>query len=242
MTEAPMNIYQKIAKVRKMVEVLLKDKAGYNYKYVSDAQILSKVTAGMEKYGLLLIPAIVPSTLSVEPYTYNKVKFTKTGDKYDEPVNEIIVKADTIQTWVNIDNPVERIEVPWLMVGQQSDAAQAGGSGLSYARRYYLLHFFSISTVENDVDAWRSDQKTAEQAEGVEISNAIISQIDKIYMQHADDKTKKDKFVAELKKVILIDGKPGANWKLIKDPAMAAQALAVTKKIFNIKEKENEVE
>ena len=61
-------------------------------------------------------------------------------------------------------------------------------------------------------------------------------------MQHADDKTKRDTFVAELKTVILSDGKPGANWKLIKDPAMAAQALAVTKKIFNIKEKESEVE
>jgi hypothetical protein len=233
-----MNIYQKIAKVRKMVEVLQKDKAGFNYKYVSDAQILSKVTAGMGKYGLLLIPQIVPETLTVTPYSYTKVKFTKAGVQYDEPVNEIIVQADTTQIWVNIDDPEERIEVPWGMVGQQSDAAQSEGSALSYSRRYFLLHFFSVSTIENDVDAWRSDQKTAEQAEGVEISKSIIDEIDKIYARFVEDKTKRAKFAAELKKVIIIDGKPDANWKLIKDPAMAAQALAVTKKVFEIKEED----
>lgn len=238
MAEEQMNIYQKLAKIRKMVEVLQKDKSGFNYKYVSDSQILAKVTAGMEKYGLLLIPSIVPGTLTVEPYSYTKVKFTKAGVQYDESVNEILVQADTIQTWLNTDNPAERVDIPWLMVGQQSDAAQAGGSGLSYARRYFLIHFFSSSTLENDVDAWRSDQKTAGQAEELEICAAIVAQIDAIYAKHADDATLKQKFVAELKKVILIDGKPGANWKLIKDPAMAAQALAVTKKVFNIKEKE----
>lgn len=238
MAEKPMNIYQKIAKVRKMVEVLQKDKAGFNYKYVSDAQILSKITAGMDKYGLLLVPQIVPETLTVTPYSYTKVKFTKAGVQYEEPVNEIIVQADTLQTWVNIDDPGERIEVPWGMVGQQSDAAQSTGSGLSYSRRYYLLQFFSISTVENDIDAWRSDQKTAEQAEGVEISKSIIDEIDKIYARFVEDKTKRAKFAAELKKVIIIDGKPDANWKLIKDPAMAAQALAVTKKVFEIKEED----
>ena len=242
MADKPLNIYQKIAKIRKLVEILQKDKAGFNYKYVSEAQILAKVTAGMDKYGLLLIPYIVPGTLTVEPYSYSKVKFTKAGVQYDDPVNELIVQADTVQTWINIDSPEERVEVPWALVGSQSDPSMSFGSALTFARRYFLIHFFSSSTVENDVDAWRSNQKTAEQAEGVEISNSIIAEIDKIYAKFADDKAKRTAFATELKKVILIDGKPEANWKLIKDPAMAAQALAVTKKVFNIKEKENEGE
>ena len=237
MAEEKLNIYQKIAKIRKMVEVLQKDMSGYNYKYVSDAQILSKVTAGMGKYGLLLIPSITPGTLQVTPYGYNKLKFTKSGDKYDEPVNEIIVKADTIQTWINVDNPSERIDIPWVMTGQQSDVAQASGSALSYARRYFLIHFFSSSTIENDVDAWRSNQKTAEDSENVEICKGISEEIDKIYAPFADDKEKKATFGAELKKILIIDGKPSVNWHLIKDPIVASQALAIAKKVFNIVEK-----
>ena len=35
-----------------MVEALQKNKSGYGYKYVSEDEILAKVTAGLEKYGL----------------------------------------------------------------------------------------------------------------------------------------------------------------------------------------------
>ena len=44
-------------------------------------------------------------------------------------------------------------------------------------------------------------------------------------------------FVAELKKVLSIDGMPSVNWTLIKDPVMASQALALAKKVFDIEEK-----
>ena len=52
-TEKPieqMSIYQKLAGIRKMVEVIRKNKSGYNYKYVSEDEILARVTAGMDKY------------------------------------------------------------------------------------------------------------------------------------------------------------------------------------------------
>mgnify|MGYP000849903899 CR=1 FL=1 len=238
MAEEKLNIYQKIAKVRQMVEVLLRDKAGYNYRYTSDAQILAKVTAGMKKYGLLLIPSIVPGTLRVVPQEYRKNKFTKDGEQYTDITNEVIVYADTIQKWVNIDNPEETIEVPWAIVGSQSDPSMSLGGSLTFSRRYYLIHFFSSSTVDGDVDAWRSEQKAAEQMEGAEIAKSITAQIDAIYAKNADVVSKKKEFEAELRKVILINGKPSANWKLIKDPAMAAQALAVTKKVFEVKDEE----
>ena len=35
MAEQNMNIYQKLAKIRKQVEVIQRNKAGYGYKYVS---------------------------------------------------------------------------------------------------------------------------------------------------------------------------------------------------------------
>lgn len=37
-----MNIYQKLARIRKQVEVIQKNKSGYGYKYVSEDEILAK--------------------------------------------------------------------------------------------------------------------------------------------------------------------------------------------------------
>lgn len=51
-----MNIYQKLARIRKQVEVIQKNKSGYGYKYVSEDEILAKISVFMDKYGLSLIP------------------------------------------------------------------------------------------------------------------------------------------------------------------------------------------
>jgi hypothetical protein len=64
----------------------------------------------MKKYGLSLIPSIAPDTTVVEPYSYKKTKTMKgTGEIYDENINEILVSADMSFTWVNNENPEERI-------------------------------------------------------------------------------------------------------------------------------------
>lgn len=71
-----MNIYQKLAKVRKQVEVIQKNRSGYGYKYVTEDEILAKVSVFMHKYGLSLIPNIRRDSTVVSPYTYKKTKVT----------------------------------------------------------------------------------------------------------------------------------------------------------------------
>lgn len=51
------------------------------------------------------------------------------------------------------------------MVGQQADASQSFGSGLTYVYRYFPLKHFGVSTVEDDPDNWRAKQREAEEAE-----------------------------------------------------------------------------
>lgn len=53
-----LNIYQKLAKIRKPVEVIKKNRKGYGYTYVDEEEILSKITGLMGKYGVSLIPNI----------------------------------------------------------------------------------------------------------------------------------------------------------------------------------------
>jgi hypothetical protein len=157
-----MNLHQKILKIADMAGVLQKSKSGYSYKYVPEEDIQAKVTAGLQKYGVMLYNRIEPGTLKVTPFTYEKYDAKL---KINKPVNEVIVSADTTYIWVNTDNPEERIETTWAFVGQMEDAAQAMGAGLTYANRYYLMKQLQLATTESDPDNYRSKQKQAENYE-----------------------------------------------------------------------------
>ena len=85
-----MNIYQKLAKVRKQVEVIQRNKSGYGYKYVSEDEILAKVSGFMDKYGLSLIPGIVHNSSEVSPYNTKKTK---------RPVKASFMKRMSTKSW-----------------------------------------------------------------------------------------------------------------------------------------------
>lgn len=188
-----LNIYQKLAKIRKNVEVIKKNKDGYNYTYVSEDEILAKISVWMDKLDLSLIPGVVGETMMVSPYHYVKTKATRDGKTFDQQVNEIIVNADMTYTWVNNTNPEEKVVVHWGLVGQQEDAAQAYGAGLTYAGRYFLLKYFNIATVDDDPDNFRKKQKEAEAVEDEPIAAEIIKRLDELVKDYlGKNKDKKD--------------------------------------------------
>ena len=91
-TTKEMTLHQKILKIADMAGVLQKSKSGYSYKYVPEEDIQAKVTAGLQKYGIMLYNSIVPGTLKVSPITYekydpklkaNKVRCIETGVVFD---------------------------------------------------------------------------------------------------------------------------------------------------------------
>ena len=213
-----MNIYQKLARIRKQVEVIQKNKSGYGYKYVSEDEILAKISVFMDKYGLSLIPNIKQGSTIVSPYTYKKTKTTGKGDIYEENNNEVLVSAG--------------IDVEWALVGQQGDASQAFGSGLTYSNRYFLLKFFNIATPDADPDAFRSKQRAAETAEDKMIAEQIIQSFDetlKEYLSVHKDKTDDvKKFVSKYAK--------GGNYFAITESVLAGKLLSDFKETFKIEE------
>lgn len=242
-----LNIYQKLAKIRKPVEVIQKNKKGYGYKYVSEDLILAKITGLMDRYGVSLIPNIIAGTTKVSPYNYTKTKSTQRGDLYEERVNEILVSCDMEWHWVNNDNPDDRVVVPWTMVGQQSDASQAFGSGLSYSSRYFMLKYFNVATSDDDPDNWRSAQKEAETAEDRAIAEQIIEQVHQLvttYLEvNPDDKPEVVKTIKKYAKTK--SGKASANYYDIEDPIAASNLLnevsnKFAKKSAKESKKENE--
>lgn len=219
MTEQ-LNIYQKLAKIRDIAEAVAKTRSGYNYKYADLNEILAKVKGGMKRYGVSLIPSIVPNTAIVEQNNVVNTKFDKTGKPYDQTTTEMLYKADAVFTWVNDENPDEKVCVPWTVTGAQGDPSQAFGSGMTYCIRYFLSDFFQVALVDN-VDDYRSKQRAAETSEDRAIAEEIIGQIDKLVRKYIAESPNKAKEVQQF----LSKYAKNADYFKITDPELAANLL-----------------
>lgn len=194
-----LNIYQKLAKIRDIADAVRKDKSGYGYKYADINEILAKVTGGMKKQGVSLVPMVQPGTAHTETIVQVNTKTDREGVPYDKKTTETLVMADMCFLWVNDENPEETVKVPWLIIGSQGDPSQAFGSGLTYCTRYFLCEYFQIAQPETDVDTYRSKQKEAEESEDRAVAKQIIEEVDKIVKSYLASNSDK---AAEVKKFI----------------------------------------
>lgn len=228
MSEEKLNLIQKLAKIRAISDVVSKNKKGYNYKYADITEILANITAGMKKYGVSLIPSIVPGTSEVSQNVTVNTKFDKSGKPYEQTATEMIVTSEAVFRWVNDENPEEHVDVPWFITGSQVDPSQALGSALTYCTRYFLCNFFQIAQPDTDVDAYRTKQKEAEASEDRAIAEGIIEQFDSILKAFVADHPEKKEDVVKLCR----NYAKNANYNSIKDPAIAAKLLADFRKEF----------
>lgn len=221
-----MNLYEKLARVRQRVEIMQKDASGYNYSFVSGESLLAKITGLMKELNISLIPRIVPGTMQVSHVATPKKKFMKEVGLYDDATYEYLVQAEMEYTWVNNENPEEKVIIPWVFVGSQSDPSQAFGSGLTYAARYFLLRFFSVATDELDPDNWRSKQRAAEVEEEKLIADKIIEEVDKTIHTYLDANPNGGQAV---KKIVEKFRKDGDYFK-IKESMVASKLLEELRK------------
>lgn len=159
--EEKLNLHQRLLKIANIAGALQRTKEGYGYRYVPEEDIQAKVTAGMQKYGVMLYEQIVPGSLKMESRDYIRVN----SKGKETPVHEVVVSADAIYTWVNVDNPTEQFSVPWVIIGQMEDASQAFGAATTYCNRYFLMKSLQLATTEADPDYYRSKQMDAEDIE-----------------------------------------------------------------------------
>lgn len=214
-----LNLTQKLAKIRSISDVVAKERRGYNYSYADITTILAKITAGMKKYGVSLVPEIVPNSAEVTKNVITNTKTDKTGKTFENTTTEMLVTAEMAFTWINDDNPSETMVVPWFLTGSQSDPSQAFGSGLTYCIRYFLTSFFQIAQPEKDVDAYRSKQKAAEESEQKAMAEEIISRFDTVLKQYLAGNPER---VEDVQKFISKYAK-NSNYFGIKNPELAAK-------------------
>lgn len=240
MAEETLNLYQKLARIRKMTEVIQKNKAGYGYKYVTEDEILARVTAGMDKYGVSLIPRMVPGTTDVIPIHYIKrdVKTDKVGNPIvtEKSVDEYLITGQVEWQWVNDEAPGENIVVPWMIVGQQGDASQTFGSAWTYSSRYFLMKYFNIATSDDDPDNYKAKKAEATEQEQKELLKVVLAQIEKTINENVND-TNKDNVKKQIldAKVVVENGKASNKFTLIKDLETAQTYLKLLNSALGIK-------
>ncbi|WP_096636442.1 ERF family protein [Clostridium cochlearium] len=142
MAETKKNLYQKLVEIRKEVVNFSKDTKGYGYNYVSGSQAIGKIREKMDELGVLLVPKIDET----DNYTFDYI------NSKGKECTDHIIKGNMNYTWINADNPEEKLDVPWKIYGAQDDISKAFGSGLTYSERYFILKFFQAPTDELDPD------------------------------------------------------------------------------------------
>lgn len=213
---ATMNLWQKLAKVRSIADVIAKNKSGYGYRYVSEDEVLAKVKAGLDKYNLFIYPIPDMSSFSIVRRDFIKKKFDKATQSYiDDPQSEYCVRGWLNFRVVNTDNPDDAIVVPWPLVGSQADDSQAVGSSFTYSNRYFMMKFFGIATPEDDPDEWKRKKSEAADAEEAAAVTLLVGQLDTLIRANLTEENKAE-ITALIKKNLKIDGKPSSNYLKIK--------------------------
>ena len=138
------NIYQKLLIIQQKINGLGKDKATYNYKYVTGDKVLGEIKPLMNELGLILKQEV----LSIENTRQDYQLTDKAGNVRNK--SEILSKVMMKFTWVDSDTG-EKDENLFGANGQ-NDWDKGCGSAYTYAERYFLLKYFHIATDEDDID------------------------------------------------------------------------------------------
>jgi hypothetical protein len=145
MSDKPLSLLQKLLKVKESVEFLKKENQGHEgmkYKFVSSSQVLMSIRSTMNQFGILLLPSIKETKVTI----YDKT--TRSGNENKNFFTEIFMTM----TWVNVDDPSEQISSDWYAQGLDADGEKGIGKALTYAEKYFLLKFFNIPTDKEDPD------------------------------------------------------------------------------------------
>lgn len=172
-----MKIYEKLLTIQKRINGLGKDKATFNYKYVTGDKLLGEIKPMMNDLGLLLKQEVLSIENTRQDYSTSK------GSK-----SEILSKVMMKFTWIDVETG-EKDENLFGANGQ-NDWEKGLGSALTYAERYFLLKYFHIATDEDDID---NDQRKT--SAPIPLKNEV-TELDWINLE-AIFESKQDKIDAE---------------------------------------------
>lgn len=154
----------------------------------------------MEDNHLLLFP-------SVNQANYSEIEVLVKGKMKPN----ILVQMDMTYTFLNADNPEEKLVIPFFAIGHQDDASKAYGTALTYAERYFLLKFFNIPTDEDDADAKQKREKhTKADSSDIELLKSHINQFAELVNADPND-VKSELNILNYEKLSIADAMQAIN-------------------------------
>lgn len=169
MEDKKQSLDQKLMELKKIVSIMQKDSEGHGYNYVSEESILLALNEKMIELGLKLTPKFKAGTLYSEVVNYQNGKGQQKTD--------VLVRSELQFIWKDIETGEIEV-IDWALLGQQADASQALGSGLTYSNRYFLLKYFNVATSNDDPDKIRSEMAKEEERKKI---SAIQTKIKKAF-------------------------------------------------------------
>lgn len=136
-----MSIYKKLLIIQQHINGLGKDKAAFNYKYVTGDKVLGEIKPLMNAKGLILKQEIISIENVRQDYLLGKE-----GKQKSEILSKVMMRF----TW--IDTETGEKDENLFGANGQNDWDKGVGSALTYAERYFLLKYFHIATDEDDID------------------------------------------------------------------------------------------
>lgn len=181
-----MNLYTKLLKIRKGIDYLQKTENGnQGAKYVDPAVLVKKIRDQMNEHGLILIPALHDSDVSSIPMP-TKTNQNNTG---------FLFKSNLLYTFVDCESG-DKLEVPWFVTGKHGqDPSMAGGGGLTYFERYFLLKFFQIPTSKDDPEFFKNKTAEPEPPKSISIGEANVKWLVGFCKRHNIGKDDKKAFM-----------------------------------------------
>lgn len=174
MTEKTLNVYQRLAEVRKAVPYLKKEQKGAQYQYVGSSDVLGSLHAKINEVGLMLIPEIVGHLVTSSERTNAKGNIS----------SEYFTELEMTMTWVNIDDPSDTAKVSWYAQGVDLAGEKGVGKALTYAEKYFLLKTFNIATDKDDPDAFQ--EKIESKKATAKISDEQKNEMKKLAKEYAE--------------------------------------------------------
>lgn len=152
-----MNIYQKLIAVRKSVPYIQKADSGAQYNYTGSSRVLAAVRDKLDELGLLLIPAVTNHNLLL-----SEIEFKNESGNATKRTTTYFTELEMTMTWVNAENPEEKIECGWYAQGVDIAGEKGVGKALTYGEKYFMLKFFNIPTDKDDPDAFQAKHEPEE--------------------------------------------------------------------------------
>lgn len=152
-----MNIYQKLIEVRKAVPYIQKADEGSQYKYTGSSRVLASVRDKLDELGLLLVPAVTNHNLLL-----SEIEFKNESGNATKRTTTYFTELEMTMTWINADNPEEKIECGWYAQGVDIAGEKGVGKALTYGEKYFMLKFFNIPTDKDDPDAFQAKHEQEE--------------------------------------------------------------------------------